>query len=133
MVEPSNPSATPSSPVDVRSPAMTAAIDDLVRQAGGDPEEVSGQIIREAVQTCLRLGRDKPDLMILDIKIPLVDGVEVCRQIKADPKNKTAIIAISGQADTSTKAIEAGADSFISKPLDLEALLAQVKKLLQVM
>jgi len=74
-----------------------------------------------------------PDLMILDIKIPGVDGIEVCRKIKADPKGKTAIMAISGQPDNGGKAMEAGADAFITKPLDLEAMLAQIKKLLQVM
>jgi DNA-binding response OmpR family regulator len=62
-----------------------------------------------------------------------VDGVEVCRQIKADPKSQTAIIAISGQTDSADRVIKAGADAFLSKPLDLEALLAQIKKLLQVM
>jgi len=87
----------------------------------------------DGINALMAVGRDRPDLMILDIKIPGVDGIEVCRQIKADPKGKTAIIAISGQADNGSKAIEAGADAFIIKPLDLEAMLAQVKKLLQVM
>jgi CheY-like chemotaxis protein len=87
----------------------------------------------DGISALMSVGRDRPDLMILDIKIPGVDGIEVCRKIKADPKGKTAIIAISGQADNGSKAIEAGADAFITKPLDLEALLAQIKKLLQVM
>jgi CheY-like chemotaxis protein len=87
----------------------------------------------DGINALLTVGRDRPDLMILDIKIPGVDGIEVCRQIKADPKGKTAIIAISGQSDNGTKATEAGADAFISKPLDLDAMLGQVKKLLQVM
>jgi two-component system OmpR family response regulator len=87
----------------------------------------------DGINALLAVGRDRPDLMILDIKIPGVDGIEVCRQIKADPKGKTAIIAISGQSDNGTRAIEAGADAFLNKPLDLESLLTQVKKLLQVM
>ena len=87
----------------------------------------------DGINALMSVGRDRPDLMILDIKIPGVDGIEVCRQIKADPKGKTAIIAISGQPDNGSKAIEAGADAFISKPLDLEAMLVQIKKLLQVM
>jgi len=87
----------------------------------------------DGISALLAVGRDRPDLMILDIKIPGVDGIEVCRQIKADPKCKTAIIAISGQADSGSKAVDAGADAFLPKPLDLEGLLGHVKKLLQVM
>jgi CheY-like chemotaxis protein len=87
----------------------------------------------DGITALISVGRDRPDLMILDVKIPGVDGVEVCRQIKADPKSQTAIIAISGQADNAAKVIDAGADAFLAKPLDLEALLVQVKKLLQVM
>jgi CheY-like chemotaxis protein len=87
----------------------------------------------DGITALLAVGRDRPDLLILDVKIPGVDGVEVCRQIKADPKSQTAIIAISGQTDSADRVIKAGADAFLSKPLDLEALLAQIKKLLQVM
>ena len=89
--------------------------------------------VSDGLSAMMAVGSDRPDLMILDIKIPQVDGIEVCRKIKADPKGKTAIIAISGQADNGAKAIEAGADAFLSKPLDLDALLVHVKKLLQVM
>ena len=89
--------------------------------------------VADGISALMAVGSERPDLMILDIKIPQVDGLEVCRKIKADPKGKTAIIAISGQAENGAKAIEAGADAFLSKPLDLEALLTQVKKLLQVM
>ena len=83
--------------------------------------------VADGISALMAVGSDRPDLMILDIKIPQVDGLEVCRKIKADPKSKTAIIAISGQAENGAKAIEAGADAFLSKPLDLEALLIQVK------
>lgn len=87
----------------------------------------------DGISALIAVGRDRPDLMILDVKIPGVDGLEVCRQIKADPKSQTAIIAISGQADNAGKVMDAGADAFLPKPLDLEAMLAQIKKLLQVM
>ena len=88
---------------------------------------------KDGISALIAVGRERPDLMILDILIPGVDGIEVCRQIKNDAKSHTAVIAISGQSDNSAKALAAGADAFLSKPLDLEALLVQVKKLLQVM
>lgn len=87
----------------------------------------------DGIGALLAVGREKPDLMILDLRIPGVDGLEVCRQIKADQKSPTAVIVVNGQADSATRAMEAGADAFLPIPLDGDALLAQVKKLLQVM
>ena len=88
---------------------------------------------KDGISALIAVGRERPDLMILDIMIPGVDGVEVCRQIKNDAKSHTAVIAISGVSDNADKALGAGADAFLAKPLDLDALLLQVKKLLQVM
>ena len=88
---------------------------------------------RDGISALLAVGRDRPDLMILDIRIPGVDGLEVCRQIKSDPKSHTAVIAIGGPSDGAETATAAGADAFLPRPVDLEVLLSQVKKLLQVM
>jgi CheY-like chemotaxis protein len=87
----------------------------------------------DGISALLAVGRERPDVMILDLQIPGVDGLEVCRQIKADLKSPTAVIAISEQADNSSKAVQAGADAFLTKPVEMEALLGQIKKLLQVM
>jgi DNA-binding response OmpR family regulator len=59
--------------------------------------------------------------------------VEVCRRIKADSTNKTAIIAVSGQADKEKKVLQAGADAFMLKPIDLDKLHAEAKRLLRVL
>src|SRR4051794_24006426 len=53
----------------------------------------------DGITALIEVGRLRPDLLIVDIMIPGVDGVEVCRRIKSDPNNKTAIIAISGVAE----------------------------------
>ena len=87
----------------------------------------------DGITAMIEMGRVKPDLMILDVLIPGVDGIQVCRRIKADSRNKTAIIAMSGQSDNEKKILQAGADAFISKPLDLEKLLAESRKLLKVL
>src|ERR1044071_1894727 len=50
----------------------------------------------DGITALIEVGRIKPDLLILDIMIPGVDGVEVCRRIKGDTGNRTAIIAVSG-------------------------------------
>ena len=87
----------------------------------------------DGISALIEVGRAKPDLLILDIMIPGVDGIEVCRRIKADPTNKTAIIAISGQPDWEKRILQAGADSFMAKPLDLEKLQTEAKRLLRIL
>src|SRR6266404_7519572 len=87
----------------------------------------------DGITALIEVGRVKPDLLILDIMIPGVDGVEVCRRIKAGPANKTAIIAVSGMAESEEKILEAGADVFMPKPIDLDKLLEEARRLLRVL
>ena len=99
-------------------------------------ERQSGYALASAsdgITAMIEVGRIKPDLLILDIMIPGVDGFEVCQRIKADTTNKTAIIAISGQPQNEKKILQAGADAFMAKPLDLEKLLEQAKHLLRIL
>jgi excisionase family DNA binding protein len=87
----------------------------------------------DGISALLEVGRAKPDLLILDIMIPGVDGVEVCRRIKSDPSASTIIIAISGQREIENRIVEAGADVFMTKPIDLESLYRQVQSLLRIL
>jgi excisionase family DNA binding protein len=91
------------------------------------------QAASDGITALIEVGRSKPDLLILDVMIPGVDGMEVCRRIKADPSNRTAIIAISGQPDWETKLLQSGADAFMAKPLDFEKLHTEAKRLLRVL
>jgi len=88
---------------------------------------------KDGISALLAVGRQRPDLIILDLKISGVDGVEVCRQIKADPASQTAVLAIGDQAGDADPALAAGADAFLARPLEGATLLAQMQKLLQVM
>ena len=75
----------------------------------------------------------KPDLLILDIMMPDINGYEVCRKIKSDQETKdTKIIVLSAYLDDESykKMKEYGADACFSKPLPLPELRAQVAKLL---
>ena len=100
----------------------------LERQA---PYEIS--TAADGIKALIEVGRVKPDLLILDIMIPGVDGVEVCRRIKADSSNKTAIIAISGTTEHQRQVLEAGADAFMLKPIDMDTLHAEATRLLRVL
>jgi excisionase family DNA binding protein len=90
-------------------------------------------VAADGISALIEIGRLKPDLMILDVLIPGVDGIEVCRRIKSDSGNKTAIIAISGQPENEKKVLQAGADAFLAKPVDLERLLEQSRRLLRIL
>jgi len=76
-----------------------------------------------------------PDLILLDIMMPKVDGVEVCRQIKGDAAFPfTPIILVTAKADSKdvVAGLEAGADEYLTKPIDQLALVARVKSVLRI-
>jgi putative two-component system response regulator len=79
--------------------------------------------------------RQRPDVILLDISMPLVDGLEVCRRLKADPATRlTPVVLVTGQTglDDRIKGIEAGADEFLSKPVHPHELRARVRSLSRV-
>ena len=80
-----------------------------------------------------RVDQDKPDLIILDIGMPKLDGWEVCRRLKADEKSKhIPIIILTAYAQTSDqrKGSQLGADRFVTKPCDLTYLVEEINTLL---
>jgi CheY-like chemotaxis protein len=82
----------------------------------------------------LRLAeRERPDLILMDLSLPIVDGWEATRRIKADVELKhIPIIALSAHAMTGDeeKARQSGCDDYLSKPLDEVLLFAKIDKLL---
>ena len=75
-----------------------------------------------------------PDLILLDISIPKIDGYEVTRRLKSQVKFKdTPIIALTAHAmkGDREKALEAGCDGYISKPIDIHELPDQIKSYLK--
>lgn len=79
--------------------------------------------------------RSKPDLIILDLMLPKIDGYKVCRMLKFDEKyKKIPIIMFTARAQESDKKLgeEVGADAYITKPFESQALLAKIKELLRV-
>ena len=86
---------------------------------------------REALE---RAASDPPDLILLDIVMPEMDGYEVCRTLRADPATSflpIVMITASGEQEK-VVAIESGADDFIAKPFDHAELLARVGSLLRI-
>jgi class 3 adenylate cyclase/CheY-like chemotaxis protein len=80
------------------------------------------------------LGKEHPDLVLLDILMPGMDGYEVCRRIREDPGTAflpVIMITASGEEEK-IRAIESGADDFVNKPFDQAELLARVRSLVRV-
>lgn len=107
-----------------------AALELLLRREGFEVRNVSNG--ESALAECASY---RPDLILLDILMPGIDGFEVCRRIKATPETRlTPVVLITGLSDTEDriKGINAGADDFLSKPIDFNELLARTRSLLRL-
>ncbi len=87
-------------------------------------------------EEALRLAREQqPDLVLLDIVMPGLDGLEVCRRLRADRSVPfIPVIMVTAKADSQdiVVGLEAGGDEYLTKPLDLAALVARVKSMLRI-
>jgi cyclic di-GMP phosphodiesterase len=77
----------------------------------------------------------RPDVILLDVNMPAMNGLEVCRRLKADPATRlTPVVMVTGQSDLTDRlrGIEAGADEFLSKPVHPQELRVRVRSLSRV-
>lgn len=77
-----------------------------------------------------RVRRRPPDLVILEVLLPGLDGLQVCRQIKADPASRHVPVLIFTWLLARERAAQAGAEAFLLKPLRREELLEEIRRLL---
>jgi two-component system cell cycle response regulator DivK len=88
---------------------------------------------KDGEQAFIAAGRHRPDLILMDIQLPIMDGYEVTRRIKSDEALQSIPIivvtsyALSGDEE---KALAAGCDAYVSKPYDPIALLAMIRQYL---
>jgi cyclic di-GMP phosphodiesterase len=88
--------------------------------------------VADGVQALDAARKHAPDVILLDVGMPHLDGLEVCRQLKSDPATRaTPVVLVTGQSDMSDriKGLEAGADEFLSKPVHPHELRARVTSL----
>jgi two-component system KDP operon response regulator KdpE len=103
-------------------PAMIGAVAALVGSVG---HRVSAAY--DGHEALRRFEADAPDLVILDLAMPGLDGVAVCREIRT--RGTTPIIILSGEGDEAAKveALDAGADDYVTKPFGKDELLARIR------
>ncbi|MBI2952919.1 MAG: response regulator [Chloroflexi bacterium] len=80
---------------------------------------------REGLQ---KLERDMPDLILLDMKMPVMDGWEFAREFHARHDSKVPIVVLTAAADARRRAEEIGAQGWIGKPFDLDTLVVVVDR-----
>jgi two-component system cell cycle response regulator len=80
------------------------------------------------------VGRDKPDLILLDIMMPKMSGFELCKQLKSAPATRDIVIimvtALNETADIE-RATECGTDDYLTKPIDRKALIELIRTQIQ--
>ena len=89
-------------------------------------------VVKAAVNGPMALkivSKQPPDLVLLDIQMPGMNGYEVCRQLKADPATAAIpVIFLTGESDVAAQVDSAGGDGYAAKPIDPEVLLPMIEK-----
>ena len=112
------------------TPANVRMLETLLRRDGYEVV-----VARDGEEALSAARETQPDLILLDIMMPKIDGIEVCRRLKADPAlGFTPIIMVTAMADAKdlVAGFEAGGDDYLTKPVDRQALATRVKSMLRI-
>ena len=86
---------------------------------------MNGRTARETVD------RDKPDLIVLDLGLPDIDGVDLCREIRETVSVPIVVLSARGAEGDKVRALDVGADDYVTKPFGAEELLARIRAALR--
>ena len=75
--------------------------------------------------------REQPDLVILDVNLPVVSGFEVCRRIRAEATTPIMLLTVRSGEEDQVRGLDGGADDYLTKPFSPRTLLARVRALLR--
>jgi DNA-binding response OmpR family regulator len=92
-------------------------------------------VARDGQEAIDQVGRDRPDVMILDLNLPKMDGFEVCKRLKTDAgTRKIPIVMLTAayvSVEDATRGVGVGADEYVVKPFLREVLVHNVERLLE--
>src|SRR5262245_54810369 len=90
-------------------------------------------VAEDGEQGCRMAAEEKPDLILMDLELPVIDGWEAARRIKSDPATcQIPIVGLSAHAlaGERRKAMDAGCDEFETKPIEFDRLVGTIRRLL---
>jgi len=93
-----------------------------------------GYVVRTASngeEALLEMKNWCPDLLITDLRMPRMDGLELCRRVRNDSRVPVIILSVKGEEDIKVQALDAGADDYVTKPFSVNELLARVRAALR--
>ncbi|MCB8945215.1 MAG: response regulator transcription factor [Ardenticatenaceae bacterium] len=88
-------------------------------------------VVHDGVTAVATWQKQSPDLVVLDLNLPKLDGLGVCRHIRAHARTPIIILSVRGDDDTVVAALELGADDYIVKPFSPSQLVARVRAVLR--
>ncbi len=106
-------------------------ISDLLKESGLNASVVS---VADGVEALEQIKNECPDIVVLDIVMPRMNGYEVCREIKTDPNTENVpVIMCSSKGEEFDKywGMKQGADAYIAKPFEPTELIGTIKQLLR--
>jgi two-component system response regulator MprA len=109
--------------------------DRAIRESLARALDLEGYDVLTAADGALALqlvGERRPDVLVLDLSMPVLDGLTVCRVLRAE-KDRTPILMLTARTETSDRVagLDAGADDYLPKPFELDELLARLRALLR--
>lgn len=103
----------------------------LTRLVAAHPRRPTVETAVDGYEALIRVGIFKPSFLVLDVVMPKLDGLEVCRRLRANPETRDIrILAVTGRMDMVESVIAAGADACITKPFDFDFLTRELDKFL---
>ena len=85
----------------------------------------------DGMQALLEMKTWFPDLVITDLRMPNMDGLELCRQIRSESRIPIIVLSVKGEEAIKVEALDAGADDYVTKPFSINELLARVRAALR--
>jgi DNA-binding response OmpR family regulator len=109
-------------------PNIVLSLEFLLRQRG-----IEVAVARDGESALAAVEATPPDVVLLDVMLPGIDGYEVCRRLRADPRlvgMRIVLLTARGREVERVRGLEEGADLYVTKPFSTQHLMAEVERLL---